>query len=457
MDHNLYACFAWISSFEAQINSVQKKIPLVVGFGITGKSLINHLSKSHKELYLIEDSADNFDFGKSLNDKLNLIVNPVIDEKLFNKVSEIYSSPGIPEDHIVLRMANENKINVLSDIEIFLKKTQCVKILVTGTNGKTSTCLILKTLLQSLFPNLNIEALGNIGFPVLDYMEKNLDIAIIEISSFQLKLIKEIEYDFGILLNIAEDHLDRHANFEEYKELKYSVLKNAVYGVSFESKNPFKNDHRNFKDKQLSSDILEMPCFRYWPSHDLENLKAALEVVSIYCEKYSDFSFLEVELKSFLEKAFSDFNRPSHRFELLEKINGINFINDSKATNLSSMLMAINATSSISKEGNIYLVCGGDLKNQNLTTIDLDPLRKVNKAIIYGKDKHKMSQSFACYTDSLTADDLIQATKLAIEHSSCEDYVLLSPACSSLDMFKDYAERGDIFKKYVRTLKSNES
>ena len=110
---------------------MQKKIPLVVGFGITGKSLINHLSKSHKELYLIEDSADNFDFGKSLNDKLNLIVNPVIDEKLFNKVSEIYSSPGIPEDHIVLSMANENKINVLSDIEIFLKKTQCVKILVT--------------------------------------------------------------------------------------------------------------------------------------------------------------------------------------------------------------------------------------------------------------------------------------------------------------------------------------
>ena len=92
---------------------MQKKIPLVVGFGITGKSLINHLSKSHKELYLIEDSADNFDFGKSLNDKLNLIVNPVIDEKLFNKVSDIYSSPGIPEDHIVLSMANEKKINVL--------------------------------------------------------------------------------------------------------------------------------------------------------------------------------------------------------------------------------------------------------------------------------------------------------------------------------------------------------
>ena len=165
---------------------MRKKIPLVIGLGITGQSIVNYLSHSHDEFFLIEEWEDN-PYLKEIN-KLDSTVhlNPKIDDELFSKVSEIYPSPGIPYNHDVFSYAHKHEINITSDIKEYIEKNRSTKILVTGTNGKTSSCLILASLFQSFFPNLRIATLGNIGEPVLSHIKKDLDLSIIEVSKLYL-------------------------------------------------------------------------------------------------------------------------------------------------------------------------------------------------------------------------------------------------------------------------------
>ena len=147
---------------------MQKKIPLVIGYGITGKSLIQYLSENHNELILVEDTVDKLNLEEFDKLGLNIQVNPVIDDKLLDKVSEIFSSPGIPTDHVLFNLASKHKIRISSDIEIFINGNQCFKILVTGTNGKTSTSLILiRRELRTVNPPMPLSNIPNLSFNLL--------------------------------------------------------------------------------------------------------------------------------------------------------------------------------------------------------------------------------------------------------------------------------------------------
>ena len=432
---------------------MRKKIPLVIGLGITGQSIVNYLSHSHDEFFLIEEWEDN-PYLKEIN-KLDSTVhlNPKIDDELFSKVSEIYPSPGIPYNHDVFSYAHKHEINITSDIKEYIEKNRSTKILVTGTNGKTSSCLILASLFQSFFPNLRIATLGNIGEPVLSHIKKDLDLSIIEVSSFQLELLGEIEFDIGLLLNIEQDHLDRHKNFEDYKDIKYSILKNSRHNISFEKMNFFSKDFINYKNFKLPKELSNSEIFKYWPSHDIENLKASLATLDCYFRNFTNLSLEDINLASALEKAFKDHTKPPHRFEYLGQVNGVNYINDSKATNIDATLKAIKATIELTKNGDIYLICGGDLKEQDISSTNMSDMRKVKQAFIYGKDKEIIRESINQHTKSICILDLEAAVNHTSVLSKKGDYVILSPACSSLDMFKDYKERGEKFKNLIQELR----
>ena len=431
---------------------MQKKIPLVIGLGITGRSLVNYLANIHKEIAIIEDSIDQALLDEIKQPNLTLHVNPSINDDLFRKISTIYPSPGIPTDHDILSYASRFDIQISSDIQEFIKFNSSRKILVTGTNGKTSTCLIIKSLFENFFPDLKTLVMGNIGEPVLDSLHKDIDISIIEVSSFQLELLTEIEFDIGLLLNIEEDHIDRHSNFENYKKIKYSVLKNSFFNISFDSNNLFQKDFRNYKNINLPLDLFESKIFKKWPIHDINNLKASLAVIDCYCENFTSLSLEDFNVTKKLESAFDNFLKPPHRFEFLGNINGINFINDSKATNIDAMLKAIESANEIKNNGDIHLICGGDLKHQKITSLNLNEVQKVKSAIIYGKDKEIIYRSINQFVECTIVSDLKEAVSLAVKLSSEGDCIMLSPACSSLDMYKDYAERGNEFKKIVSNL-----
>ena len=420
---------------------------------MTGQSILYYLSKKHNEIYLIEDWEENQSLREIDRFGIKVHVNPKINDELLSKVSAIYSSPGIPIQHKALSLASKHKINISSDIEEFLKKNKSLKVLITGTNGKTSTCQILETLLRSVLPELKIVSIGNIGKPVLTYIDDDIDISIIEVSSFQLELLNEIEFDIGLLLNIEEDHLDRHADIEDYRNVKNSIFKNADVNISYNDKNLFSKRFLNFKTIILPKELSESSIFKDWASHDIENLKASVAVLELLIERFKKSSFGNINLFAELEKAFYRFKKFPHRFEHLESVGGVNFINDSKATNLDATLKAISAANALEKIEDIYLICGGDLKGQEIASKELKEIKSLKKVIIFGKDKELIFNTFRSYTQCLVVDDLKAALKEAVKFTKDNDCVLFSPACSSLDMFKDYKDRGETFKRLIIDLK----
>ena len=419
---------------------------------MTGQSILNYLSKKYNEIYLIEDWEENPSLREIGRFGIKVHVNPQINSELFSKVSDVYCSPGIPIQHKALSLASKHKISISSDIEEFLKINKSIKILITGTNGKTSTCQILETLLRSVFSDLKIVSIGNIGKPVLNYIDNDIDVSIIEVSSFQLELLNEVEFDIGLLLNIEEDHLDKHADIEDYRNVKNSVLKNADINISYNDRNLFSKTFLNYKTIILPNELAESSIFNDWPSHDIENLKASVAVLEALIERFRKSSLGNINLFAELEKAFDQFKKFPHRFEHLEMVGGVNFINDSKATNLDATLKAISAANELEKIGDIYLICGGDLKGQEIASKELQEIKSLKKVFIFGKDKELIFNTLRQYAHCMIVQDLKQALIEAVKFSKDDDCVLFSPACSSLDMFKDYKDRGETFKRLIKDL-----
>ena len=419
---------------------------------MTGQSILNYLSKKYNEIYLIEDWKENPSLREIGRFGIKVHVNPQINSELFSKVSDVYCSPGIPIQHKALSLASKHKINISSDIEEFLKINKSIKILITGTNGKTSTCKILETLLRSVFSDLKIVSIENIGKPVLNYIDNDIDVSIIEVSSFQLELLNEVEFDIGLLLNIEEDHLDKHSDIEDYRNVKNSVLKNADINISYNDRNLFSKTFLNYKTIILPNELAESSIFNDWPSHDIENLKASVAVLEALIERFRKGSLGNINLFAELEKAFDQFKKFPHRFEHLEMVGGVNFINDSKATNLDATLKAISAANELEKIGDIYLICGGDLKGQEIASKELQEIKSLKKVFIFGKDKELIFNTLKQYAHCMIVQDLKQALIEAVKFSNDDDCVLFSPACSSLDMFKDYKDRGETFKRLIKDL-----
>ena len=419
---------------------------------MTGQSILNYLSKKYNEIYLIEDWKENPSLREIDRFGIKVHVNPQLNSELFSKVSDVYSSPGIPIQQKALSLASKHEISISSDIEEFLKINKSIKILITGTNGKTSTCKILETLLRSVFSDLKIVSIGNIGKPVLNYIDNDIDVSIIEVSSFQLELLNEVEFDIGLLLNIEEDHLDKHSDIEDYRNVKNSVLKNADINISYNDRNLFSKTFLNYKTIILPNELAESSIFNDWPSHDIENLKASVAVLEALIERFRKGSLGNINLFAELEKAFDQFKKFPHRFEHLEMVGGVNFINDSKATNLDATLKAIRAANESEKIGDIYLICGGDLKGQEIASKELQEIKSLKKVFIFGKDKELIFNTLRQYAQCMIVQDLKEALIEAVKFTKDDDCVLFSPACSSLDMFKDYKDRGETFKRLIKDL-----
>ncbi len=427
------------------------KIPLIIGLGKTGVSLAKYLAKSAETIYILESSPNNKHLKELKDLGIQYILNPETSEKNLKLISRIYPSPGVSMKHEVFKHAKSLNIPIQTDIDIYLKNSLSYNILVTGTNGKTTTVSMLEHLLQGFLKDKSISAIGNIGKPVLDFLDQKIDIAIIEISSFQIEASSRLESEIGILLNIEEDHIDRHKSFEIYKSIKLRVLQESNFNISkLEHKIAGKEfyDYENYFPEPY---ILNNPALEKWPVHDVFNLKASLSALKFILEDKENLEILDVN--DFLDKAIgiiASFKKLPHRFEVLENVNGITYVNDSKATNFDATLKSIESSRKLNKQGNIYLICGGDLKEQNLRNKNAVIFKNIKKCFVYGKDKGLIKESLSQFTNCVSCADLDSAYSLVREESQIGDIVLLSPACSSTDMFEDYRERGLRFKDLVK-------
>ena len=427
------------------------KIPAIIGLGKTGISLAKHLSKFNNTLFIFESSPNSKSLKELKDIDIDFVLNPELSDKIINSISVLYPSPGISTDQEIFKYAKDSNIPVQTDMDIYLNNSSSFKILITGTNGKTTTACMLEHILKEHLKDKSVEVMGNIGKPVLDFLDKKIDVSIIEISSFQIESCSKLYSDIGILLNIEEDHIDRHKSFKIYRSLKRRVLAESNINISYEQQQIKGNRFYDFEDYFSEFDFSNNSALKNWPTHDISNLKAALLASDLTIKHIEENEVSD--LNNFLSRSLesmASFNKKAHRFEMIEDEDGVLHINDSKATNFSATVKSIESSSKLNKEGDIYLLCGGDFKSQSIDKVKATVFNDIKKCFIFGKDKKILEELLSDFTNCICCENLDDAYFLAKQESINGDIILLSPACASIDMFKDYQDRGNRFKELMK-------
>lgn len=371
-----------------------------------------------------------------------------IENEAWTKLDYIVLSPGIPlhfpSPHRVVQIANKHSIPLISDIELlYLDNPDSNYIAVTGTNGKSTTTSLIGHILSDYV------VAGNIGVPSLSVPSRYG--YILELSSYQLDLIDSFKANVAVLLNVTMDHIDRHGSMDLYIEAKKRIYRNMGKGDSLVI--GIDND----VTREIYNSIKERSEFNIYPisiknhpynipdniflqgNHNLENILAAIEVAKIL--GYKDYDIL-AKIQSFVGL--------KHRMEFVRSYKNIHFYNDSKATNADS------ASKSLSTLNNIYWIAGGVSKEGGINSLT-SFFPRVRKAYLFGQSKEEFAKTLEVNNSSFDLfDSLKDALKQAVidaKNDQCKDInILLAPAAASLDQFKNFEERGEVFTKLVLSL-----
>lgn len=385
------------------------------------------------------------------------------------QVSECVKSPGIPQTHPLVIRCRENNIPVLSEIAFAGRFTNAKITGITGTNGKTTTTLLTYHLYKK--GGLNVRCAGNVGQGfAMDLFSHNEDPDhfVLELSSFQLEDIGTFRIHTAILTNLSPDHLDRYKyDPQAYYAAKMNITANQQADDYFiwcaddaESRNTLKNS--KIPSKQLRFSIQTAENMAAWLEQDkifIQSDQNPFEIMITELAlkgKHNVYNSLAAALasrvqeirKEEIREALSDFQNIEHRLEFVNRIKGVNYINDSKATNVNAAWYALECT-----EGPIIWIAGGVDKGNDYA--DLVPMvkDKVKVLICLGTDNEPLKKAFQDIVPSLLeTTSMTEAVKAAYYLGKKGDTVLLSPACASFDLFRNYEDRGRQFKQCVREL-----
>jgi UDP-N-acetylmuramoylalanine--D-glutamate ligase len=348
-------------------------------------------------------------------------------------------SPGVRKDSLAIKMAEERTIPIISELEAAYSMCPAPIIAVTGTSGKTTVTTLIGEMLRGA--GRQVVVCGNIGNPLSGEIKriKKDSIVVLEVSSFQLERIQNFKPRISIILNISANHLDRHKDMKEYVSLKSRIFCNQD-----EDGTLFLNGKDNIL-RGLSENITrprveffdEYKDFRKTYNIENENYLAAMSICSI-----------EGVDEDIMLRVISGFKGIEHRLEYVRTVNGIDFINDSKATSVSSVEWGLR-----SLDGRIVLIMGGRYKGGDFTRLKVFKKEKLSCVIAIGEAKTRIKESVRSFNDVFEEDGLDGAVEKAFKIAQKGDKVLLSPGCSSFDMFKDYEERGRVFKRLCSSLR----
>jgi UDP-N-acetylmuramoylalanine--D-glutamate ligase len=447
---------------------IENKNVLVLGIGVTGISVLNFLKSKTNKIYVYDDLPYP-DIVKRL-DEVGMQGVVILDSQseLINKMDIIISSPGFPPFHEVIVKAKSSLIPIVSDIELAYHYRKSSNIYaITGTNGKTTSTVLLTEILKK--DGFKVEALGNIGMPTIErltncYFDDNF---VIELSSFQLEYTNDFRPKAALILNITEDHLNWHGSMDSYIAAKLRIFANqkeddllvlnyddeVLRNININKKPKLmyfsvnntlsegvfiKAGNIVFKNKDIEEVIINIGKIKLPGKHNLENICGVLAIC-----KYLGIS------NDSIESVLSTFRGVAHRIEFVATKNGVKYYNDSKGTNVDSSIKAVEAL-----KGPIILIAGGYDKNVDYTRLIESLKDKCKALILLGQTKYKIKE--AAYSNNFLnvylANDMNEAVDIANNLSSPNDQVLLSPACASWDMYKNYEERGDHFKKIVNDI-----
>ncbi|MDR3605983.1 MAG: UDP-N-acetylmuramoyl-L-alanine--D-glutamate ligase [Oligoflexia bacterium] len=453
---------------------------LVVGFGLSGVAVAKYMSKQGAKV-TVTDAKQRTELMDSINACADLKIEYELgkhNNKTFHTAELIVVSPGVPLNIKPLEEAREKNVPIVSEIDLAAACLNEPVIAVTGTNGKTTTTMLIGEMFKAASKPVYVG--GNIGKPLLDYAngdtEPKYDAVVAELSSFQLELSERLVPAVAVFTNLEEDHLDRYPDMAAYTAAKkrllsvcdrnsYVVLNYDCPNVSkfaegtaakliwFTKQDPisiggtfaeqFCGAYYRPATRQIitklngKEEAYDLTQWKLFGEHNRENLMAAI------CAART----MGVPQKA-IQAVVNSFKGVPHRIEFIRKKDGVFFFNDSKGTNVMSVKRSLAAFNSNS----IILIAGGKDKNMDFTPL-VDLVRtKCKILILLGEAKEKINRAIGDFAETYLVGTFEEAVLLSYQKSRSGDIILLSPGCSSHDMFRNYEERGEYFRKLVNQL-----
>ncbi len=429
---------------------------MIAGLGATGLSYARFLSRAGDDFIVMDDAVrtDRVNALHQINQHAQVIG---FDEQVMLAAEEILVSPGVPLKR--LQSARDAGVALRGDVAIFGDLAKADLVAITGTNGKSTVTELVYHLAKAQLDNVRVA--GNIGAPCLDALDDSVSLYVLEVSSYQLELAPTLKSDAAVLLNLAPDHLDRYESLDAYYETKLVLYKNCRrpvvnrdLGLQVSCPEPyltFGSDAPPGEDdfglsRQTDTDLLMQGSRTLLTAADLPlpgrhnqlNVLAALALGRA----------IGLNLDAMLT-SLRDFRGMPHRSELVAEVNGVTFINDSKATNPAATLASVRGHES---GKNILLILGGEIKGVSFRPLAKELARHVNLALLIGAARVEIGKSLDGEIPHIDCETLDLAVQTALSSARPGDLVLLAPGCASFDMFADYAARGDRFKQLVREL-----
>ncbi len=436
---------------------------LVLGFSKSGIAAAKYLSRHGADVYITEYREQKPEDLEQLNELEAEGIKVEFGGHSDDFVKESYlavTSPGIPPHSEIMNRLRDEKIKVISEIELAASQTGKPFVAITGTNGKTTTTALTAHILSSEY---NAQPCGNYGKPPCDLIDdKTIDYFVCECSSFQLEYSNSFQPQISVWTNFTPDHIDWHNGIENYFMAKAKIFKGsqapafAVLNAKDAKLLEFskeaagevfmfgdevgenccyvKDDAIYYKRNGKEEHIIDLKDTPFIGEHNYQNVEC-----SVVCAKLEGIS------NEHIKEAIMSFKVPEHRLEKVCEMNGITFYNDSKATNPEAALVAINSFN----DCNVALIAGGRDKNTDLKEFCEAIKKHISTVVLIGEASERFEDNLknSGYDNILRENSMQSAIDKSI--SLKPDVVLLSPACASFDMFSGYEERGKVFKEYV--------
>jgi UDP-N-acetylmuramoylalanine--D-glutamate ligase len=439
-----------------------KKV-LVVGLARTGSECARFLVKQGVKVWVSDLRAET-DLRAEIDALKGLPVGYFLggeERGWLEGMDLVVPSPGVPAENPLLREASHRGIKILSEIDLAYRFLKAPMIAITGTNGKSTTTTLVGEMLKAR--RMKVFIGGNIGTPLIGFVGGDWEWGVVEISSFQLEWIEEFRPRVAVLLNLSEDHLDRYPDFATYCQAKARIFENQTaediavlnrddplvwalrqgsrakifsFGFSEVNQGVFGGSEEIVWRDGSSEERFPLRQVKIQGVHNVENMMAAVAAAKA----------VGVAAR-IIQQSLEEFPGLEHRLEFVREKNGVRYYNDSKGTNVGAVVKSL-----ASFAAPVILLAGGVDKGGDYGVLRAEIEKGVKRLVLFGAASQTIAQKLGALTETIVVDSLEAAVRDAHEHARPGDVVLLSPACSSFDMFRNYAERGRVFKSLVQAL-----
>lgn len=440
-------------------------LKVVAGLGISGVSAVNFLVENGYQV-AVTDSRTTPPGSDQIPPNVQTSFGK-LDLDLLLQAEEIILSPGLAPQLPEIQQAIEKGIPVIGDVQLLRRATEVPIVAITGSNAKSTVTTLVGLMAKDAGKKVAVG--GNLGRPALDLLKDEPELLVLELSSFQLETTSNLNAAVAVVLNMSEDHLDRHGDMMGYHQAKHRIfqgVKKVVYNRDDSLTRPFVPDATPMQSFGLNAPdmnqygILKDLDGTIWLARGRERLLKSSDMyiqgthnVANALASLALGEAVGLPLESMLA-TLKTFKGLEHRCEYVATIDDVRYYNDSKGTNIGATLAAIDGLGAAieAQQGKVAVILGGQGKGQDFTALRTSLQHYVKLAVLIGEDAPVIEQAIAGTTTLLHADTLQQAVELCKQQTQAHDVVLLSPACASFDMFKGYSDRGHQFVACVQTL-----